>query len=394
MHPNSAAVVCAPTWGQLSHFWATMREIWFCSRLPRLFPGVLILDGSFESRAPIPTWRIVGLSGESGERVEGVHGSSAVLLVLDECKAIPDPVIDSLFQMLGGHGDEAKVLAISTPGRPSGRFYEFFTKHAEKWKTLTTSAADIPRLRSHFEEQRDEHGEDSPFFQMQLAAQFADVDDGESVLPFEAVRRAVERPKIVRDEYEPPWPGVLGVDPAGRGADLSVAAFRRGPNVISLHLLGRGRGDDEMEVVGRIVALADRLHAQTIVIDVAGLGGPMESRLREVYKDKTRRPVRLFAFNAGWKAHDNERFANAKTELLYQVRSRLLAKDPMISLPDDPALVAELTGYRTVLTSNGRTRTVDPDPSPDRADAAILSFFADGAASKSFATHRPKWLGY
>jgi len=371
--PNSTTVICAPTWQQLNFFWVTLAGIWQRSKLRTLVPHWELLQN--ELRTTVPGWRVIGLSAEQGERVEGVHASGGICLIYDEARNIGAPVRDSLRQMLGGHGD-FREIAVSTPGRSVGWFYNCFAKDAGRWKTMTIAAADIPRLHSHFLDQQQELGSDDPFFRSQLMGEFSDASEIESVIPYEAVRRAAERPKIVRDMWSPPWPSILGLDPSGRGRDYSIAAFRRGPNIEDLFVLGRE--EDEMKMTGKAVALAERLHVQVIVIDSAGLGGPIASRIEEVFRDPTRRRVEIKRFNGGGKARASDRFFNLKSELVFHARARLVAPESALTIPSaDPELLGQLTSYSYEIRSDGRVRTVDPLPSPDKADAFLLTLVPD-----------------
>jgi len=385
--PGSAVIIAAPVYGQLNAFWTVLRGIWQSSKLPQVFTSWQFFE-RYELRTAEPTWKLIGLSQESGEAVEGVHGrpGAGVLLVLDEAKRFTEPTVRSLFQVLGGH-DNARVLAISTPGRPSGPFHRFFL--SSEWKTFTFSAQQIPRLREHYAQQLGELGPDDPFFKAQLEGEFADSDDGEAILSYDVVRKAV-RPPIMQTEVDY-WPGVLGFDPAGRGRDYSIACYRRGPNIHGIHVVGQGQ--DEMETCGRVVALAERLRVQQIIVDNVGLGGPMESRLREVFQDPTRRRVEVYGFNAGRVARDRERYQNVKTELTYQLRARFHAPDgDQITIPDDPVLIGQLCSYTQTVNSAGRVRVVDPSPSPDRADALLLALASDDVMRPSVATGSPDWL--
>jgi hypothetical protein len=374
--PGSAVLVITPVARQTEFFMQTLARIWQGAPLRQLVPGWQLLND--ELRTTVKQWRLLATSAESGaDWLEGFQAARNVLLILDECKAIPDAIIDSCFQILGGH-DVAKVIAISTPSRPTGKFFSFFTD--PRWKTLAISAEQIPRLRSHFEEMRREHGADDPFFRAQLCGEFADAQEGDSVLPYELLRRAVERGRLapIEDEVSPwtkmlsptpAWTRTLGCDVAGRGTDHTVACYRRGPNIEGLFDLGSG--NDEMATCGRIVALSDRLRVSRIIVDAVGLGGPMASRLREVYRDRFRREVEVEDFIASARADDPDHFANKKTELAHRLRERLRAG--RITLPDDRQLVAELASYAATIDSRGRLRLVDPAKSPDRADALLAS---------------------
>jgi hypothetical protein len=381
--PGSAVFVNTPTTRQSDYWMTTAARVHRAAPARELlFPDWQVLAS--EIRTTLPGWRLLATSAESGPAwIEGFHSARNVLLILDEARSIPDAVIDSCHQILGGH-EVAKILMTSTPGRPQGKFYAAFSKDAARWRTITTSAADIPRLRAHYEEQRAEHAGDA-FFQQQLEGRFADVEEGDGLFPVSPVRAACAQSAIAPpDDWvdcwtrmvapPPTYRRILGVDVGGRGGDATVAAFRRGPNIESLHVLGRGQ--DEMTTVGLLVQLIERTRAQTVCLDVAGLGSPVASRLREVLAGPFRREVDVAEFNAGWRSNEPEVYANAKAEICFELRRRLLAG--RIVLPPDSELISQLTGFSWEINSRGQKRVIDPpSASPDKADAVLIALAAD-----------------
>ena len=248
-----------------------------------------------------------------------------------------------------------------------------------KWVTMTVSAADIPRLREHFERELEERGGDDPFFAQQVAARFAAAEEGDGVFPYELVVAATKRRVAFVDQEVSPWQkmlepvrpqiGVLGFDPAGRGKDKSIAAYRKGVNVLALYDVG---DKTEMGTLGRLLLLVANLRVQKIVIDVGGLGSPMEARLREVLERPDRMTkIDVEPFNSSWAADDAERYANRKSEVAFNLRARL--REGTVGLPAHAGLVRELTSYTWTIGSAGRIKLVDPSPSPNLGDALLLS---------------------
>lgn len=387
--PGCTVQAASPTWWQLGHLWRAIETILSAAPIRRATPDLVVTRD--EIKMPnIPAWRVVGVSGEMGvDRTEGAQGGGAgFCLVVDEAKGLTDAVLRSLLQPLAGHPD-GKAFVVGTPGRPTGPFYQLFLD--PNWEHITISAERIERLRPNYEREVAAHGVDDPFLRAQLRAEFSDAQEGDSVFDFEAIRRAAERGRIARDDVDvSPWQkmiyggvqpqlGILGVDPAGRGKDKSIACFRRGPNVLGLYDVG---GANEMETVGRIVALASRLRVQRVVIDTGGLGSAMEARLVEILERPDRlQTIEVHAFNSAWRADDGERYCNAKAEAAFRLRARF--RDGKVSIPDDKILVAQLSGYGWQIDSRGRIRLIDPNPSPDRGDALLLAFADVGVSVRT-----------
>lgn len=78
-------------------------------------------------------------------------------------------------------------------------------------------------------------------------------------------------------------------------------------------------------------------------------------------------------------ARRSDLYFNCKAEILFNLRARLLAPErgPVLTLPNDPELLGQLTSYSMEIRSGGRIRTIDPVPSSDRADALLLTIAAD-----------------
>jgi hypothetical protein len=68
---------------------------------------------------------------------------------------------------------------------------------------------------------------------------------------------------------------------------------------------------------------------------------------------------------------DRENYANIKTELALKIRR--LGENDQLGLPKDERLIRDLLAMRTVMTSNGKLRVLDPeDASPDFFDAMLI----------------------
>lgn len=132
--PGSLVFTVAPIWRQVENLWLEIRTVWSASRLPAIFPQWEMLRT--ELRTTRPTWRAIGVASDSEERLEGEHGNPT-LVVCDEAKGIPDATYTSLQGMIGGPED--KVVAISTPGIPSGWFYRAFSSGGTSgmWRSLS-----------------------------------------------------------------------------------------------------------------------------------------------------------------------------------------------------------------------------------------------------------------
>lgn len=358
--PGSLVFTVAPIWRQIENLWTEVRTVWTASRLPEIFPSWEMLNTQL--RTTRPNWRAMGVASDSEERLEGEHGNPT-LVIVDEAKAVSDATFNSLQGMLSG--PESKFVAISTPGIPSGWFYRAFSSEREYWNVAYTIRADqVDRLKDRLEREKERLGESNPHFRSQLMAEFAATDEA-TLFRLSTVEAATTR------VFEPSgsWKKILALDPAGKGADDSVLSYRHGPNLLRQEAWN---GADPMVTVGRTVQAVREWGPAVVVVDECGLGSPILSRLQEVLAGQS---VSVKGFNSGHAAKDRERFHNAKSEVAFQIRERFEKGE--IAIPNDPGLIAQLLSIRVETSSTGKTKTVDPPDSPDKADSLLLAFAAD-----------------
>src|SRR5262245_31448882 len=200
-----------------------------------------------------------------------------------------------------------------------------------------------------------------------IAAQF------DSFIPAELVLRA--RNEIIAED----GPLVIGVDPAGMGADATAIAWRQGSAITKVE---KRRGLDTMQTVGWVVSIINEDKPARVNIDVSGMGVGIYDRLREQRYDVVQ------AVNFGGKPVDpgvpdeTGRFgggpANRRAEIWLNLRSALEGR---MSLPDTDSLQADLTSVGFKHDSVGRVLLESKQdmrrrgvPSPDEGDAVALCF--------------------
>ncbi len=364
---DSLVFVVSPAWSQTEHFWRQLQRLWQSSKLPALFPQWEML--SDQLRGPVPTWRLVSASAESGAgRLEGAHGAE-VFLICDEAKAIPDEVMPSLLGMA-----PTKILSVSTAGIPQGFFFRSFTSERDRWDAvLSVTAADVPRLHAAAEEMRKQLGEHDPVYRSQWLSEFTGASES-PFFDFAKLEASIERPIEPRSD----WTRVFGIDVARMGKDRSVVCVRHGDRIERFIELPRS---DLMEASGRIVELICGLpHPDLVTIDAVGVGAGLFDRLAEVLRFRSiDRFVKLVGFNAGESPDTDEakaRFANRKTEAATALFRRM--EEGRFSMVNHPRAIAELASYQRKVSSSGKQKIDDPPgKSPDFGDSAILAFACD-----------------
>jgi hypothetical protein len=197
----------------------------------------------------------------------------------------------------------------------------------------------------------------------------------DSFIPADLVLRAR------KEKIEAYGPLIVGVDPAGMGADRTSIAFRRGHVITKVE---SWRGLDTMEVTGRVARIIREEKPAKVNIDVGGLGIGVYDRLIEMGYSRSQvnavsfggKPIDLPAIDEVGKPAGGP--ANRRAELWTNLKIALQGR---FQLPDSDSLQADLVscGYR--YQSDGRLlleSKIDMRkrglPSPDEADAVALCF--------------------
>lgn len=375
----SLVLVVAPVWGQATGgIMAEVRDLYQHSRLPSLSPfkSWEVLTDSIKTREPL--WRLEGVSAQGDtEKVEGRHSERA-LIILDESSELSDGTLDSLRPMMISR--ESKLVAFGRPGLPQGFFYRSSTgEDGDLWnKVIRVRAKDWPRLRPLQEEELRRLGPDSPAYRQNFEGEFCGTDGG-GVIPLPYIEKAA-RAEIGK----PGFPRLVSLDPAGGGGDENVISYRAGDSIIRQEAWKDG---DTVDTCNRFAAAALQWRARTAIVESAGLGIPMLDLIRRQLSDWK---IAVRGFHPQERARDAERFADSRSEVLYDLRKRFEAG--RITIPNDPILIGQLAGYTNALQGH-RTRVVYPKAakSPDRASSLILAF-ASESRGEGIAWKKVSWL--
>jgi phage terminase large subunit len=319
------------------------------------------------------------VTGEGGDHIG--RGGRKTLYFVDEAAFLerPDQVERSLSETTRVRVD------VSTPNGPGNPFAR--KRFGGKVPVFTLHALDDPRKGPAWYAKRKTELDPVTF------AQEVDIDYSASVegicVPAAWVRAAVGL------DLPESGPVVAGLDVAEDGPDRSVLVCRRGPVVRPPVDWGRlnttqtaWRARDEAVLAG----------ASAVNYDVVGVG----AGVRGTWASADRLPFVPVAVNGGstptptrWPdgRTSKEKFANLSAELWWLLRCRferayeyreLRTRHPaeeMISIPNHPQLIAELSSRLYFHTSVGKIALEDKKAmrrrgvkSPDFADALALSF--------------------
>ena len=336
-------------------------------------------------RLKLRTGAATAVASNQPERIEGAHADE-LLYLLDEAKIVPPATWDSIEGAFSGAGPDteanAYAFAMSTPGPPSGRFYDIHRRapgYEDWWVRHVTldEAMAAGRISRQWADQRAlQWGRDSAMYANRVLGEFH-ASDEDAVIPLSWLEAAIERWHIWDragrpDQGGPYWTGV----DVGRGGDESVTARRDGPTVT----LQGNRRRDTMTQVAEVQGLAGRA-----IVDVVGLGAGVYDRLRELHE----RPL---AYTGAGKTLARDRsskygFTNVRSAAYWNLRELLDPNyEPLICLPPDDLMVSDLTtptweivsGVPAKIKIETKDKVVDRlGRSPDRGDAVAMAFWAD-----------------
>lgn len=312
---------------------------------------------------------------------QGIH-ARYLLVVLDEACGIPKWLWDATLSLVTNEG--SRILAIGNPDDPTT---EFAVKCAPgtDYNVIAVSAFDTPNFTSekvpeqlremlvgptYVADAAKDWGEDSPLYISKVLGEFPDTADD-----------VIVSPRLIREAHERDLSGLalhdhgrFGMDVADIGEDESCVYLNRGGMI---RLVDSWKGADVYIGTQRARAALNEveLGRRPMQIDYPGVGTGVYSPLKH-------EGYRVMPYNGGMPAHDATRFVNRNAEAWWSFREGMEAG--LIDLdPEDTVLAAQLQSRKWSLDASGRRLEVEKKRdmkkrgvrSPDRADAAILSYY-------------------
>ncbi len=386
LHTHEPAIVLstAPTFRQVRHIlWRQIHSLH--RRAPDTLKGKLL-----DTRWELDDDRYaMGLSADTADQFQGFH-SPNMLIVVDEAEGVSDAIYEAIEAVMTSA--DPRLLLIGNPTTASGVFRRAFYQERNIYHCITISALDSPNVRAKrvvvpglttarwVEERRQIWGEDNPLYRARVLGEFPDQAE-DTLLRLSDVEAAADRWTEFSRTPEPgsassgltrrPPEGevALAVDVARFGSDRSVILRRHGPAVAEIRTFN---GMDTMELAGWVAAAIREFQPSQTCVDEVGVGAGVVDRLRE-------QGYGVRGVNVAHAARQKEIFANLRAEGYWHLRDRFVAGD--ISIPPDQQLMGELAALRYSYDSQGRILMESKEamrqrgvPSPDKADALMLSF--------------------
>ena len=364
---NSETQLRSITWAEITKWLAlSLNSHWFEVSATRVMPAKWIAElVERDLKKGTRYWGVEGRlwSEENPDAYAGVHNFDGVLLIFDEASGISD----SIWQVAAGFFTENTPhrfwMAFSNPRRNQGYFYEAFHAKRDFWRNKTVDARSVEGTdKAVYEQIIHEYGSDSVQAHVEVYGEFPSAGD-DQFIPVHIVDDAMGRPRY----KDASAPVVLGVDPARFGADATVIAVRQGRDLVALK---RYRGDDTMEVVGRVIEAIEEYKPTLVVIDEGGLGAGVVDRLKE-------QRYKIRGVNFGSRSSKPIMYGNKRAEIWAAMREWLKSA----SIPPDKTLKTDLISPMmkpdskgTIFLEGKKEMKARGLASPDAADAIAVTF--------------------
>lgn len=314
------------------------------------------------------TWRadFVPWSEHNTEAFAGLHNKGKrIVLIFDEASAIADKVWEVAEGALTDEGTEIIWIAFGNPTRNVGRFRECFRRFKHRWKARQIDSRTVEGTnKEQIAKWAADYGEDSDFFKVRVRGMFPSMSARQFIGEADV---AAAYGKVLRPEQYGFAPKILTVDPAWEGDDEFAIGLRQG---LSFRILRTMPKNDNDLVAARVIAdLEDEHQADAVFVD-AGYGTGIVSAGQGMGRDWT------LVWFAGASADIG--CLNKRAEMWKAARDWLKSGG---ALPDDPQLRDELQAPEIVPRADGKVQIESKKdmkargvPSPNRADALVLSF--------------------
>jgi hypothetical protein len=320
---------------------------------------------------------------------QGIH-ARYFLALLDEACGIPESLWNSVLALVTN--ENARVLALGNPDDPNSRFAKVCAPGSQ-WNVIKISVYDTPLFTGECDcvvcgkrlpdevleslvsplwvaDRERDWGEGSPMWVSKVLGEFPDTSDDYLISP-----------ALLERAYATDLHGLeLGryaADIARFGEDKSVLYRNRGGQI---RLVDEWAKADTMTSAGKLKLWLLK-HGSVRVpmnIDIIGVGSGVYDRMRE-------QRLNVAPYQGSQKSNNPAKFKNKRAESWWNFRT--LMEEGAIDLdPEDKQLAAQLTSVKWSVDSAGRIYIESKDdirerglPSPDRADAAVMSTVSAGA---------------
>lgn len=311
-------------------------------------------------------WEIITLTAHGEENEEdpapNLMGFGGDIVVLDEADLILRKVYTSRISRMLGDNPDSKLITIVNPWNITNFAHE--QSLDPNFKIINVDwrqALDEGRTIQAFLDEQKALLSDYEWTVLYESKWSAESED--TLIRYDWIQRASKKQVVFSGQTQTVW----GLDVAEQGADLTILTrAETDGNQYAVKEQQHLRERETMATanhVNLIVPLTEQLN-----IDSIGVGAGVYSRLTEL-KHNTR-SIRVG--EAPVDTYNSKRFMNLKSQRWWTLRT-LFEKD-LISIPNNPKLISQLSQMRYEFTTLSKIKIKDPEgKSPDYADSLMLT---------------------
>lgn len=314
------------------------------------------------------TWRadFTPWSENNTEAFAGLHNKGKrIVLIFDEASAIADKVWEVAEGALTDEDTEIIWIAFGNPTRNTGRFRECFRRFKHRWigRQIDSRTVDGTN-KEQIAKWADDYGDESDFFKVRVRGLFPSLSARQFISEADVTEAFGKSLALAQYNFAPK---ILTVDPAWEGDDEFVIGLRQGLSFRILHRMAKN--DNDLIAAATVARFEDEEEADAVFID-AGYGTGIVSAGQGMGRDWT----------LVWFASQSSDLGclNKRAEMWKLARDWLKAGG---AIPADPTLRDELQAPETIPRIDGKIQIESKKemkargiPSPNRADALVLSF--------------------
>lgn len=372
-YPKGRAVVTSGSWAQIkTQLWPNLKM--YEHTFSYLFGWKF---GSIDTISTPQGGFIRAISTDDSGRAEGYHqnlaAGSPLLLMVDEAKSVKEDIFNAFNRCT-----PTCTILTSSPGKPSGTFYQAFRRNKRLWHTVHVTAFDCPHIKpERIELARQLYGENHPVFRSMILGEFTEGDEA-MMIPRHLLERALAHPCKARSGTR-----TVAVDWAA-GGDETVLAERNGNQ---LRILWKDKEKDTVKAAQRVVEECKRrgIEKGRVWGDVCGIGlSIMQSAQHyEGWKFK--------AFNGGEQVSDKVKktqFLNLNAYSWHLLRQALERGEVCFPNGLDEVTIEQLCDRYLEWNSKGLIKLERKEDlkarglkSPDRADALVMAWYGGRLSS-------------
>lgn len=383
---RARALVTAPSSTQLMDVLWAETLLWYRHLEPAFQEMFEHVHGELRNRAFPEYWAATYRTApkENPESIIGRHADN-FLVVVDEASGVADVLLSAI--VTGLTGPNNKVILISNPRRTQGYYYDTHHVNRDQWVPLHYNSEMsnlVPAsVKEEFKALERKWGRESGVYRTEVLGEFP-LAEADQFIPLDIIEAAIYRE--VAGAGQRFW----GLDIARFGDDETVLAKRHGDVLAPLEGMHQR---DTMQVAGWVAAHYNETitteRPTAIFADVIGLGAGVVDRLHEL-------GLPVVGINVAESPSASMKYLNLRAELYDRMRTWLYDRRGV--LPDDRELTAQLTSIKYDHESSGKLRIESKKamksrgvPSPDRADAVMLTFASPIIVDDHPGRRGPEW---